>query len=299
MTIYLAGGITGNCHGEFLALAKAIRNGGEDAWRYLAGVERRRWAVDLYLAGNYAGSVPKWMFQNAEQLLGVEDGAIDIAILESFYYADEWTETIIPKLGRFLLDSGAFTFFSQGKHVDLDDYLTRYISFIRKNKVQHFFELDIDPLVGYKKVLEMRERLEGETGRRCIPVWHKSRGRAAFLEMCRDYDYVAIGGIVSGEIKKPDYRYFPWFIQQAHQNGAKIHGLGFTNLAGVEQYHFDSVDSTAWTCGNRFGRLYHFNGRSMLTQKAPAGKRFADPNALAIHNFNEWVKFQRYAEKYL
>lgn len=38
MIIYLAGGISGNCHGEFLALAKAIRNGGEDARQYLEGM---------------------------------------------------------------------------------------------------------------------------------------------------------------------------------------------------------------------------------------------------------------------
>lgn len=267
---------------------------------YLAGFTGgRRLVLDMYLVGHHDGGMPRWMLKNKEKLPGVEENSINVAILESFYYADEWTERVIPKLSRFLLDSGAFTFFSQGKRVDWDDYLTRYISFIKKNRVERFFELDIDPLVGYKKVLEMREHLESETGRKCIPVWHKSRGKAAFLEMCRDYDYVAIGGIVSGEIKKADYRYFPWFIQQAHQNGAKIHGLGFTNLAGVEQYHFDSVDSTAWTCGNRFGKMYCFNGRSISTRDAPKGKRFADPDALAIHNFNEWVKFQRYAEKYL
>lgn len=267
---------------------------------YLAGfIGGRREPLDLYLAGNMYSNKCKWMMENKDKLPGVKERTIDIAVLESFYYADEWTETIIPKLNRFLLDSGAFTFFSQGKHVDWNDYLTRYIGFINKNRVERFFELDIDPLVGYQKVLEMRERLEGETGRRCIPVWHKSRGKEAFLEMCRDYDYVAIGGIVSGEIKKPDYRYFPWFIQQAHRHGTKIHGLGFTRLSGIEKYHFDSVDSTAWTCGNRFGMLYTFNGRSISSREAPKGKRFADANALAIHNFNEWVKFQRYAEKYL
>lgn len=267
---------------------------------YLAGFTGgRREPLDLYLAGNMYSNKCKWIEDNNAALVGVEDDAVNVSILESFFYADEWTEAILPKLSRFLLDSGAFTFFSQGKHVDWDDYLTWYINFIRKNHVERFFELDIDPLVGYKKVLEMRERLEGETGRRCIPVWHKSRGKAAFLEMCRDYNYVAIGGIVSGEIRQPDYRYFPWFIQQAHQNGAKIHGLGFTSLKGMERYHFDSVDSTAWTCGNRFGKMYHFNGRSISSLNTPPGKRFADSNALAIHNFNEWVKFQRYAEKYL
>ena len=32
-------------------------------------------------------------------------------ILQSFYYADAWTEKIIPLLKSFMLDSGAFTFF--------------------------------------------------------------------------------------------------------------------------------------------------------------------------------------------
>ena len=40
-------------------------------------------------------------------------------ILQSFYYCNEFTEKeIIPYCKRFMLDSGAFTFFSSGKHVD-------------------------------------------------------------------------------------------------------------------------------------------------------------------------------------
>ena len=111
--------------------------------------------------------------------------------------------------------------------------------------------------------------------------------------------YVSLGGIVTREFKASEYKYFPWFINTAHSKGAKIHGLGFTNLKGLKKYHFDSVDSTSWTSGNRFGSVYHFNGRTMIKTDRKPNERMANPRELAIHNFNEWVKFQKYAEKYL
>lgn len=248
---------------------------------YLAGTSGRRWCVDAYLAG-----LPK---EETEQT--------DLAILDSFYYVDEWMEQAIPKLKNFMLDSGAFTFMTSHKgNVDWNDYLRRYADFINKNDVKRFYELDIDSVVGYEKVLEMRRWLEAETGKKPIPVWHKSRGKNEYLKMCDEYDYVAIGGIVSKEIKPPDYKHFPWFINEAHKRGAKIHGLGFTSLEGIRKYHFDSVDSTSWTIGNRFGIVYYFDGMTMKKQAKREGQRLKDAKAVAINNFNEWAKFQRYAK---
>ena len=222
-------------------------------------------------------------------------------ILESFYYADEDTERLLPYFGDFLLDSGAFTFMqgSHGKPIDWNDYVNKYAAFIRKNKIEKFFELDIDSIVGYEAVLKLRQQLESLTGKRCIPVWHKSRGKEEFMKMCDEYDYVAIGGIVSKEIKPPDYWIFTYLINEAHKRGCKIHGLGFTNLAGMKKYHFDSVDSTSWTIGNRFGKIYKFNGQTMIHYDKPKGARLADSRAVALNNFVEWIKFQKYAEVHL
>lgn len=219
-------------------------------------------------------------------------------ILESFYYVDDDTERLLPYFGDFLLDSGAFTFM-QGSHngtVNWNDYLERYADFIKRNQIQKFFELDIDSVVGYSKVLELRRQLEKLTGKPCIPVWHKSRGKEEFLKMCDEYDYVAIGGIVSKEIKSTEYGAFPYFINEAHKRKTKIHGLGFTNLEGLTKYHFDSVDSTSWTIGNRFGKIYKFNGKTMVHYDKPKGARLADSRAVALNNFVEWIKFQKYAE---
>lgn len=80
-----------------------------------------------------------------------------------------------------------------------DEYLERYADFIVRNNVKKFFELDIDSIVGYEKVLQFRNKLEKLTNRPCIPVWHENRGKDEFIRMSQQYSYVSIG---SGDTKK-------------------------------------------------------------------------------------------------
>lgn len=261
----------------------------------------------LYLAGGISGNLkPEFMklyLATPKTILGFNKEIFNknsVFCLESFYYADGVIEKNIPLFKDFMLDSGAFTFFSaKNQNIKWEEYVDRYADFINRNKVNHFFELDIDKLIGYENVLKLRQRLEKKTGKQCIPVWHKFRGRENFLSMCDEYKYVAVGGIVSKEIKQNEYPIFTYLINEAHKKGAKIHGLGFTNLKGLEKYHFDSVDSTAWTTGNRFGSVYQFNGKTMIKHNKKQGQRLADSRMVALNNFMEWVKFQQYAERWL
>lgn len=221
-------------------------------------------------------------------------------ILESFYYINSWMLEYIKSedCKMFLLDSGAFTFMSNRKKVDFEDYLYKYINFINKHDIKYFFELDIDSVVGLKEVERYREILERETGKKSIPVWHKSRGKQYFLDMVKEYDYVAIGGIVSGEIKRSEYKYFPWFIEQAHKHNCKIHGLGFTNTKLLKKYKFDSVDSTSWVYGRKRGNIVVFNGEYIERVLTPRkGKRLKDGALANKHNLTEWVKFVRYMDR--
>ena len=220
--------------------------------------------------------------------------------LESFFYADKDTERLIPYFGDFLLDSGAFTFMmGKGGSPKWDEYVEKYADFIVRNDVKKYFELDIDSVVGYERVREIRRRLERLTNRPCIPVWHVSRGLNEYRKMCDEYDYVAIGGIVSKEITPDKYHALPPLIAEAHKRNTKVHGLGFTALKWLPKCHFDSVDSTAWTTGNRFGYLYYFDGKTMQKKDAPKGNRIGDSKAAALNNYLEWIKFQKYAETHL
>ena len=267
---------------------------------YLAGNNGRRNLLNELIFGRNRIVEKSGREHNLTPPPNLPSEPINVNILESFYYTDDIITNLIPYFKNYMLDSGAFTFFSAGKHVDWDKYVTEYIAYINKNKVKLFFELDIDVLIGYERVKEIRKRIERETGRQPIPVWHKNRGKEEYIKMCEEYPYVAIGGLVGkkSEFGKENYKYFPWFINTAHKYGAKIHALGFTALAPLRLYHFDSVDSSSWTTGNRFGGVYKFTGKDLVRIKKPEGVRMKHKE-IAIHNFNEWVKFAQWAETHL
>lgn len=223
----------------------------------------------------------------------------DIYVLESYHYVikQEWMFPLFKEFKGFLLDSGAFTFLNalKGKIIDWEQYVINYGNFIKQHDIKHFFELDIDPIVGLKEVERLRDLLEKTAGRKCIPVWHKSRGLEYWKQMCKNYNYVAIGGIVTQEIKRSEYGVFLHLLSIARESNTKVHGLGFTNLKGMEKYKFHSVDSTSWLSGNKFGAVYLFNGKTITKQNKQIGQR-VKTNETAIHNFSEWVKFSKYAE---
>lgn len=273
-------------------LALANEGGG-----YVFKNRSRADVMNVYLAGCPNG---RRDYMNSVEHSKIKDEH-KVFVLESFYYITDWMIPYIKNEWEFLLDSGAFTFMnSKGSSdgVDWDEYVSKYANFINENDIKLFFELDIDSIVGLKEVERLRKKLEIATKKKCIPVWHKSRGLAYWKKMTKKYNYVAIGGIVTKEIKRKEYDVFIPLLQIAKDNNCKVHGLGFTNSIGMQKYKFDSVDSTAWVYGNRGGFLYKFNGRSLDKIQKPPGTRL-NAKETAIHNFKEWVKFQKYAKNNL
>lgn len=281
MEIYLAGGLTGNLSKYWKEIAAS------DSFNPSYREHIRNKAMEVFLAGEHPvknGKDADW------------DG---LNILETYYYLQKNKEfpRLIGSFQNFLLDSGAFTFMSGAKQVNFDEYVEGYVSFIKKWDIKNFFELDIDSVVGLAEVERLRKKLEILSGRKPIPVWHKSRGKEYFVKMCENYPYVAIGGIVTKEIPIKQYeKLFPWFIKTAHQHGCKIHALGYTNIKGLHKYRFDSVDSTAWLYGNMSGTVYKFDARNGVinTIKAKPNQRLRS-KLVAVNNFNEWVRFMKYA----
>ena len=211
---------------------------------YIAGTLSRpyvyRKAMELFLAGEH----PVKNGKNADW-----EG---LNILETYYYLQKNNEfpRLIENFQNFLLDSGAFTFMSGADKVDFDKYVEGYAEFIKKWGIKLFFELDIDSVVGIKEVERLRIKLEKLTGRKPIPVWHPSRGKDYWLNMIKEYDYVAIGGIAAKDISLAKYEVlFPWMLNQAHRANVKVHGLGYTKIEKLDKYRFDSIDSTTWTVG--------------------------------------------------
>lgn len=228
--------------------------------------------------------------------LWIPEKNFDFYRLESYFYISKKEIPYINQYKSFILDSGAFTYLNGCKTTpNWDKYIEDYADFIKTNKVKYFIELDIDSVVGLKEVERLRNKLEVLTGQKSIPVWHKSRGLEYWEYMTKNYDYVAIGGIVTKEIKSSQYDMFIPLLNIAKENNCKVHGLGFTNLTGLEKYSFYSVDSTSWLSGNRFGSVYLFNGRTMIKHDKKEGQRVKTLK-VALHNFKQWIKFSKYAE---
>lgn len=197
----------------------------------------------------------------------------------------------------FLLDSGAFTFLNCKKKVSINylrTYLEDYIGFINRYKIKYFFELDIDSIIGYESVKRMTQQLEQKTGKQCIPVWHKSRGIKEWQRIISDYNYVAIGGFVTKEIKQSEYKYIPELLMMARYKNCKVHGLGFTGKDALK-LDFYSIDSTAWLAPVRYGSLSYFNGREIQAIKKPKNTKLNRPyKELADISMYEYVKYQKY-----
>ena len=202
-------------------------------------------------------------------------------------------EQSIAGTKEVLLDSGAFTFMTSQKNMQVDfiSYAKDYADFIKYYHIPHYFELDIDAISSYQNVLELRAILEREVGYPPIPVWHTSRGAKEFEKMCQNYPYVAIGGIVTGEILPSRLPALRLFADLAHKYGCQIHGLGC--FRPDLKINFDSVDCTSFNTSYA-PHLHKFNGTKIVYSKRPKGqmtrKNMSFP--LIAKNANEWVKCQ-------
>lgn len=178
--------------------------------------------------------------------------------LVSYYYIKNKTDVACKIRGHsklMLVDSGAHSF-QKGTKVNWEEYTRQYAQFIKefdRPNVVGYFEMDVDNIIGYDKVLELRAILESVSDK-IIPVWHKNRGLDEFKKMCKDYagKVVAITGFKNEDIK--DHQYL-MFLKYARKYGCKVHCLGMTRKKILDEVPFDYVDSSSWKQSALYGRI--------------------------------------------
>lgn len=178
--------------------------------------------------------------------------------LVSFYYIKEAPRTfekIKDHSELLLVDSGAHSF-QKGKSVNWEEYTKEYMKFIQQNDSENilgYFEMDVDNIIGYDKVLELRSMLESVSDK-IIPVWHKNRGIDEFKKMCQDYagKIIAITGFKNEDIKDEQYL---MFLKYAKKYNCKVHCLGMTRKKILDTVPFDYVDSSSWVQQSIYGRI--------------------------------------------
>lgn len=253
--------------------------------------------MKLYLAGMEQRTNLKPYFESGEL-------TTDFNALISFYYVQKgckWLNQWI-KNDRFrttMIDSGAFSYMNSGqspKSINWEKYVEQYTDYINTVSPDHYIELDIENIVGLDRVEQMRAKLGRLTGKDPIPVWHPERGIDYWKKMCKNYDYVAIGGMAQDSRRK--YRNklekkFPWFIRVAHKNNAKVHGLGYASFEGLEKYNFDSTDVTSYL-SPKYGEVYYFDGKKPV--KTDKDERVKTGPKPYVQSVKAWLKYMRRLE---
>ena len=149
--------------------------------------------------------------------------------------------------------------------------------------------MDIDNIIGYDKVLELRKMLESVSNK-IIPVWHKNRGIEEFKKMCHDYQnrVIAITGFKNEDIKDEQYL---MFLKYAKKYNCKVHCLGMTRLKILNKVPFDFVDSSTWKQAGNYGEYRQFIKGKIIINKVKGKYKTIELDKM---NFEEFKKMQQY-----
>lgn len=199
--------------------------------------------MKLYLAGQfYPRHAP-----------GLED--LDgLRFLASFHYMDdpqtravvEWsTEQGYP----LFLDSGAFSAYSLGAEVRLDDYLGYCLEY--GDLYEAIAALDV---IGDWRASRANWEAMREAGVDCIPTFHVRAPWDELERLAGETDYVALGVAgMQGRRKKV----MAWLakafatIRDANPE-CRVHGFGLTSPDVMRCFPWYSVDSSAWLAARRY-----------------------------------------------
>lgn len=220
--------------------------------------------------------------------------------LVSYYYirrAPKTFEKIKKHTELLLVDSGAHSF-QKGTKVDWVEYTKEYADFIKKNdskSILGYFEMDVDNIIGYDKVLELRKILESVSDK-IIPVWHKNRGIEEYKKMCQDYSgkIIAITGFKNEDIKDEQYM---MFLKYAKKYNCKVHCLGMTRRKILDTVPFDYVDSSSWVQQSIYGRV---GNKGKVTKDFSKKHRltvvllnYLEAMEMQKHYYNKWRKVSK------
>jgi hypothetical protein len=181
-----------------------------------------------------------------------------------------------------MLDSGAFTAFTKGHKVLLDDLIRTYDDVIRKlNPKLQVWLINLDVIPGamdrvatpqeFVEAIEKSEAnykiLKKRYGDRVIPVYHRTEGESQLLAVARMNDYVGVG---FGPKTSEEYRvaHAEEVLAILKPMGKTVHGLATTGYEMLKRVPFDTVDSATWLYIAAMGGVMFVDDRNEIRNLA-------------------------------
>ena len=157
---------------------------------------------------------------------------------------------------ELFLDSGAYSAWSQGSPIDINNY----IDFIKENidVIDVYANLDV---IGSAEGTWNNQRIMEKAGLSPLPCFHYGEDiKWLNRYLNKGYDYIALGGMVPISTKDLTFWLDDMFSKHLCDSKGlpkvKVHGFGLTSLPLLLRYPWWSVDSTSWVVTGRMGSIY-------------------------------------------
>ncbi len=154
-----------------------------------------------------------------------------------------------------ILDSGAFTAFTQ----EVDINIQEYIEFIREHKdiLTVYANLDV---IGDARGTWKNQRIMERAGLSPLPCFHMGEDWDYLERYVDRYDYIAIGGVAQARNRSQLISFLDKCFGVICDGGGmprcRTHGFAVTSVELLWRYPWYSVDSTSWVVSSRMGQIF-------------------------------------------
>lgn len=180
------------------------------------------------------------------------------------------------------IDSGVFTFMRragvtvQNKNAktvkpatfaEFREFAKTYVDYLKRDMDLWDWIIDLDcaELFGVEAEDAYRRGLKKIVGDRLLPVWHAQRGHDGWIQMIEEYPYVCMAlAKGAGGRSSRNHAMVRTMVREAHERGTKVHILGMSTLEHFETYEVDTMDSSSWASGVRWGEIKLNRGKVMI-----------------------------------
>ncbi len=221
---------------------------------------------DLYFAGSQNKLCDEYMLAHSANRLCSQLG--EKKIIQ--YWIQNKTEN-----SKLFIDSGAFTAYTKGDVIDVDDYID-YINSItqhltiyaqldkipgRFNQPKSLQDIKEAPSLSWENYLYMRPRMKEPE--KLVPIFHQGEDYKWLVNMLEWVDengnHIPYIGI-SPAVDMPGIEQFLdrsfSIISKSSNPNVKTHAFGMTRLSLLERYPYYSADSTSWLKSGSMGSIY-------------------------------------------
>lgn len=161
---------------------------------------------------------------------------------------------------KIFLDSGAFSAFTQGIKIDIDEYISFAKEYNSNFDVVATLDSIGDDEKTYRNYQYMKKQLES-----VLPVFHFNGDVSYLKKYIEQSKYIALGGLVPYAKQKNTLKNWLDYCFNIIPRDKKIHLFGITTQWVLERYPAYSCDSTGWLYAGKRGRVLEFKNGKIQT----------------------------------